>query len=203
MTSVAKKTRGREKPSPDVTAVPRPRRVNLGLTCPSHTHLTHAQTSTQTHTHRVQMFYKSPVTTLSYQFVFIYFFCQQKHWHDLRRAPLGWVHLHKLVYPYVHMQPSQKQGYKHNQMPLWLYTEVYSHTWKHTWGSHGTSELTNPFIREPTCSLVDFFFAPLCVLCHRLNFLTLFVHLNVFNSEILARCRADFCSWIRNSEIMK
>lgn len=203
MTSVAKKTRGREKPSPDVTAVPRPRRVNLGLTCPSHTHLTHAQTSTQTHTHRVQMFYKSPVTTLSYQFVFIYFFCQQKHWHDLRRAPLGWVHLHKLVYPYVHMQPSQKQGYKHNQMPLWLYTEVYSHTWKHTWGSHGTSELTNPFIREPTCSLVDFFFAPLCVLCHRLNFLTLFVHLNVFNSEILARCRADFFSWIRNSEIMK
>lgn len=98
------------------------------------------------------MFYKSPVTTPSYQSVFIYFFCQQKHWRDLRRTPLGRVHLHKLVYRNVHMQPSQKQGYKHNQMPLWLHTEVYSHTRKHTWGSHGTSELTKPFIREPACS---------------------------------------------------
>lgn len=141
---------------------PRPRRVNLGLTCPSHTH--HTCTDKHTNTHRVLMFSKSPVTTRSYQFVFICFFCQQKHWHHLRRAPLGWVHLHKLVYRYVHMQASQKQGYKHNQMPLWLHTEVYSHTWKHTWGSQGTRELTKPFIRESTCSLVDFFFTPLCSL---------------------------------------
>lgn len=53
MTSVAKKTRGGEKPSPDVTAVLQPRRVNLGLTCPSHTRHTHAQTNTHTQSSNV------------------------------------------------------------------------------------------------------------------------------------------------------
>lgn len=146
MTSVAMKTRGGEKPGPDVTAVLRPRRVNLGLTCPSHTR--HTRTDKHTHTE----FKCSTDLRWQHFHINLYLFtfsCQQKHWHHLRRAPLGWVHLHKLVYRCVHIQPSQKQGYKHNQMPLWFHTEVYSHTWKHTWGSHGSSELTNPFTREP------------------------------------------------------
>lgn len=36
------------------------------------------------------------------------------------------------AYWYVHIQPGQKQGYKHDQMPLWFHTGVYSHAQTHT-----------------------------------------------------------------------
>ena len=97
MTRGAKKNkRGRKKLSPDVTTVLRPPRVNLGLTYPSHTHHMH----THTHTHRVQMLYKSQLTTLSYEFVFIYIFCPQilTPTHTTSHVTLlVWLHLHRLA----------------------------------------------------------------------------------------------------------
>lgn len=98
---------------------------------------------------------------------------------------LVWIHFHRVQAHkyvqtpwYVHTHPGQKQGYKHDQMPVWFYTEVYSHTLRHTLthskGSHGSSELTNPLVDEPSGSLVDFFFPVLpCVLLSVLHVLTI------------------------------
>lgn len=173
MTSVAKKTRGGEKPSPDVTAVLQPPRVNLGLTRPSHAYHTRAQTNTHTE------FKCSANLRWQHFHINLYLFnfsASRNTGVDLRRST--WMGTpSQACIPICTHGPSQKQGYKHNQMPLWFHTEVYSHTWKRAWGSLGSSELTNPFIREPTCSLVDFFFALLCVIHHLLNFSSLFVHL--------------------------
>lgn len=97
----------REKLSPDVTTVLRPPskfRINLPLP--------------HTNTHRVQMFYKSPVTTLSYEFVFIEILCPQidtlthitLHGTSLVWIPFNRAQANKFVHTsqYVHTQAKNK-----------------------------------------------------------------------------------------------
>ncbi len=127
------------------------------------------------------MLYKSPLTTLSYKFVFICICCPQlhtgTHTHNLARHSAGMdklsevKHAHTLTHTDIDMCTVTQARNKDINMTKCLCgsTQRSIHTLRdtltHSKGSRGSSELTNPWVDESTGSLVDFVFTVILSIC--------------------------------------